>query len=77
MTKVTVQQKQRVHEEQPTPTSSPSRKSRQLNAQTTPAHLHWFEANPPWATLVATSRVRSSCGKMAFEKKMLTRVDLN
>ena len=44
---VTVQEKQRVNEEQPTPASSPSRKSRQRSAQTTPAHLHWCEANPP------------------------------
>ena len=40
MVKVTVHEKRRVNEEQPTPASSPSRKSRQRGAQTTPAHLH-------------------------------------
>jgi len=40
MIKVTVQEKRRVNEEQPTPASSPSRKSRQRVAQTTPANLH-------------------------------------
>jgi len=47
MIKVTVQEKRRVNEEQPTPASSPSRKSRQRGAQTTLAYLHWCEANPP------------------------------
>jgi len=50
MIKVTVQEKRRVNEEQPTPANSPSRKSRQRGAQTTPAHLHWFEDNPPNST---------------------------
>jgi len=44
---VTVPEKRRVNEEQPTSASSPSRKSRQRGAQTTPAHLHWCGANPP------------------------------
>jgi len=62
MIKVTVQEKRRVNEEQPTPASSPSRKSRQRGAQTTPAHLHWCEANPPssWQTHVASSGVGCS-----------------
>ena len=47
MIKVTVLEKRRVNEEQPPPASSPSRKSRQRGAQTTPAHLHWCGANPP------------------------------
>jgi len=45
--KMNVHEKRRVNEEQPTPASSPSRKSRQRCAQITPAHLHWCEANPP------------------------------
>ena len=40
MIKVTVHEKRRVNEEQPTPASSLSRKSRQRGAQTTPTHLH-------------------------------------
>ena len=52
MVKVTVHEERSVNEEQPTPASSPLRKSRQRGAQTTPAHLHWCEANPPisWST---------------------------
>jgi len=59
MIKVTVHEKRRVNEEQPTPASSPSRKSRQRSTQTTPAHLHWCGANPPssWPTQVASSGV--------------------
>jgi len=59
MIKVTVHEKRRVNEEQPTPASSPSRKSRQHGTQTTPAHLHWCGANPPgsWPTHVASSGV--------------------
>jgi len=62
MIKVTVQEKRRVNEEQSTPASSPSRKSRQRGAQTTPANLHWCEANPPssWPTHVASSGVGCS-----------------
>jgi len=47
MVKVTLHEKRRVDEEQPTPTSSPSCKSRQRGAQTTPAHLHCVR---PWLT---------------------------
>jgi len=56
MVKVTVHEKQRVNEEQPTPVNSLSRKSRQHGAQTTPAHLHCWETNPPssWSTHVAS-----------------------
>jgi len=43
---VTVHEKRRVNEEQPTPASSPSRKSRQRGAQTTPAHLHCTGVEP-------------------------------
>jgi len=59
MVKVTVHEKRRVNEEQPTPASSPSCKSRQRCAQTTPAHLHWCGANPPSSrpTHVASSGV--------------------
>ena len=59
MAKVIVHEKRRANEEQPTPAGSPSRKSRQHGAQTTPAHLHWCETNPPssWSTYVASSRV--------------------
>ena len=59
MIKVTVHEKRRVNEEQPTPASSPLRKSRERGAQTTPAHLHWCGANPPssWPTHVASSGV--------------------
>jgi len=48
MIKVTVHEKRRVNEEQPTSASlsSLSRKSRQRGAQSTPAHLHWCGANP-------------------------------
>jgi len=62
MIKVTVQEKRRVNEEQPTPASSPSRKSRQRGAQTTTTHVHWCEANPPsaWTTHVASSWVGCS-----------------
>jgi len=62
MVNVTVHEKRRVNEEQPTPASRPSRKSRQRGAQTTPAHLHWCKANPPslWSTHVASSRVGCS-----------------
>ena len=59
MVKVTVHDKRSVNEEQLTPASSPSRKSLQRGAQTTPAHLHWCEANPPssWSTHVVRSGV--------------------
>ena len=59
MVKVTVHEKRRVNEEQPTPASSPSRKSRQRGTQTTATNLHWCEANPPssWSTHVASSGV--------------------
>jgi len=59
MVKVTAHEKRRVNKEQPTPASSPSRKSRQRSAQTRPAHLNWCEANPPssWFTHVASSGV--------------------
>jgi len=59
MIKVTVHEKRRVNEEQPTPASSTSRKSRQRGAQTTPAHLHWCGANPPssWLAQAASSGV--------------------
>ena len=60
MIKMIVQEKRRVNEEQTTPACSPSRKSRQRGAQTTPTHLHWCEANPlsSWPTHVASSGVR-------------------
>ena len=45
MIKVTVHEKRRVNEEQPTPASSPSRKSRQRCANTTTTHLHWCGVN--------------------------------
>ena len=41
MLKVTIHEKRMVNEEQPTPANSPSCKSRQRDAQTTTAHLHW------------------------------------
>jgi len=47
MIKVTVQEKRRVNEEQPTPASKPITQSRRRDAQTTPAHLHWCGADPP------------------------------
>jgi len=59
MIKVTVHEKRRVNEEQPTPASSPSRKSRQRGAQTTPAHLHWCGANPPSSWLTQAGALES------------------
>ena len=61
---MTVHEKRRVNEEQPTLASSPSRKSRQRGAQTTPAHLHWCRANPPssWLAQAASRRQRSNRG---------------
>jgi len=45
MIKVTVHEKRRVNEEQPTPVAA-IKQSRQRGAQTTPAHLHWCAADP-------------------------------
>ena len=60
MIKVTVHEKRRVNEEQPTSASlsSLSRKSRQRGAQSTPAHLHWCGANPSssWPTMSETPK---------------------
>ena len=68
MVKVTVHEKQRFNERQPTPASSPSRKLRQRGAQTTPARLHWCEANPPssWSTHVASSGVDAPRNRITF-----------
>ena len=60
---MTVHEKQRVNEEQPTPASSPSHKSRQHSAQTTPAHLHWCGANPP-SSWLAQAASRSQCSEI-------------
>ena len=68
MIKVTVHEKRRVNEKQPTPASSPSRKSRQHGAQTTPAHLHWCGAKPPssWPTHVGGSGVDDPRNRITF-----------
>ena len=68
MVKMTVHEKRRVNEGQPTPASSPSRKSRQHGAQTTPAHLHWCEANlsSSWSTHVASSGVDAPRNRITF-----------
>jgi len=56
MIKVTVHEKRRVIEEQPTPASKPIMQSRQCDAQTTPAHLHWCGAHPPSSVKNTTSQ---------------------
>jgi len=61
MIKVTVHEKRRVNEEEPTPASSPSRKSRQRGAQTTPTHLHWCGTNPPSSWLAQSVSPWSRC----------------
>jgi len=72
MVKVTVHEKRRVNEEQPTPASSPSSKSRQRGSQTTPAHLHWCEASPPssWSTHVASSGVDARITFPPFSRRV-------
>jgi len=62
MIKVTFHKKRRVNEDQPTSASSPSRKSRQRGAQTTPTHLHWCGANPPSSN--PCRELRSRCSEI-------------
>jgi hypothetical protein len=54
-------EKRRVNEEQPTPASKPITQSRQRDAQTTPAHLHWCGADPPssWPAQAASHGVNA------------------